>query len=406
MKQTKLHITYLLLAALAVAGCSNENDPSINPADQPDAVELGIIAGVALTKSAINSGSQTGADANTTMKYVAVYAVGTGSSYTSSNSNNYALYTRTSNAATWTNEGSSKIMLTSEKATVYAYHPAYQPDATTKAMATTTPLTVTNFADTSTIPISVFEGADSGDDSTIPADVNNADKSLSGSTWEANTNKGKIASAAGEVDYMWATLVPNKSNGKGTTGTTDATAKQAALEMNHAMSMVSFRIYNDGTYKNTGKLTKIALSNKSGNVLTKGTTPTMKVADGTVNPGTADAAAKATYKRLIGTSGFTLKKNGDANISTDAQAKDASPKFSILVMPETTASNKQTIEAAFTIDDAVYTVALPNDGTSKWEKGNNYLYTVKLSGTALEITSVTVQAWTDKDGSTGELPIN
>ncbi len=49
----------LFLSPFFLAACSNEdNIPSILPSNLPDAVELGITAGVTLTKSVINSGTQ------------------------------------------------------------------------------------------------------------------------------------------------------------------------------------------------------------------------------------------------------------------------------------------------------------------------------------------------------------
>ena len=397
MKQKNLQATLLLLAVLATASCSNETDPIPTPSNNPDAVELGITAGVALTKSAINSGEQSGSDANTTMKNIAVYATGT--TYTKDLNNNYALYTRTTGSNAWTNNASNKIMLTSDVATIYAYHPAYSPNSSTGAMESTTALKVTDFSANSTIPVTVFPGGDN-DASIIPVNVSNADKTYSGS-WQENTSKGLIASAPGEVDYMWATSV-QASNGKAENASTTSSVN---LNMNHAMAMVSFRVYSDKTYKGTGSLTKIVLSNKTGNVLTKGDSPVMKVSDGTVSLGTVGDSHKVEYTRKIGASGFTLIKEGVGNASTAAEAKDASPKFSILVMPETAAANKSGILASFTIDGAVYAVNLPDDATSQWEKGKNYLYTVKLSGSALTITSVSVAAWNEEQVS-GDLPIN
>ena len=59
MKQTKLPVYLMLLATLSAGSCSNEDTPDTpyNPSNDPDAVELGITAGVALTKSAINEGT-------------------------------------------------------------------------------------------------------------------------------------------------------------------------------------------------------------------------------------------------------------------------------------------------------------------------------------------------------------
>ncbi|MCD7851924.1 MAG: hypothetical protein LUH63_20680 [Parabacteroides sp.] len=413
MKQTNLQVTLLCLAALAVASCSNENEPLSGPDNGNEnntPVELGITAGVSLTKSAINGGEQTGAYADTTMKYVAVYAVGGNSGSTDyGDDNNYAIYTRGSNASTWSNTGDNapKILLTGEKATIYAFHPAHKPGKNSE-MKDTEPLTVSSFDATSTIPITVFPGDDvtDADSATITVSPNNADKIYS-SGWVDNATAGSILSAKGEVDYMWATSVADRCNRKGLNGETDSF--KVALEMNHAMSMVSFRIYNDGTYKGAGKLSQIVLSNVSdGTALTKGTDPKMKVADGEVTPGSAVAV---TYTRKIKDSSnndyFVLKKvGGDDATTTDAQAKEASPKFSILVMPDASASAKNAIQAVFAIDGVDYAVPLAADAEStvKWDKGKNNLYTVKLSGTGLEITSVKVQPWTTNDvTSSGDL---
>ena len=417
MKQTNLQVTLLCLAALAVASCSNENEPLSGPDNgngNNEPVELGITAGVSLTKSAINGGEQTGAYADTTMKYVAVYAVGsktgdTGGSSDYSDGNNYAIYTRGNNASTWSNEGESapKILLTGEKATIYAFHPAHKPGGKFE-MKATEPLTVTSFTAESTIPITVFPGDDvtDADSATITVSPNNADKIYS-SGWVDNATAGSILSAKGEVDYMWATSVQNVSNGKEATKADDPS--KVTLEMNHAMSMVSFRIYNDGTYNGNGRLSKIVLSNtdNQGTALNKGNGPEMAVKDGTITLG--DNPEAVTYTRMIkdesNNAYFTLKKKGDTNpsISSADDAKNASPKFSILVMPDANASAKNTIQAKFTIDGADYTVPLASDGTStvQWDKGKNNIYTVKLSGTELEITSVKVQAWTPNDVTNG-----
>lgn len=404
MKQRKLQISYLLLATLVATSCSNENDP-VNPIDKTDAVELGITAGVSLTKSAINGDnaaqSGTGTDV---MQSVAVYAgnVNTGTSY--GTNNNYAIYKQSS--GTWTNsDAAHKIYLTADVADIYAYHPAYQPTAagvmqgSGTALKAANPATLTN----TTIAISVYPGATTSDaNNKIPANISNADKTYT-TGWVSNTNAGKIASAPGEVDYMWAdrTTPANvqASNGKASGATTD---EKVALEMKHAMSMVSFRIYNDGTYTLAGKLTQITLENESGTVLTKGTSPTMKISDGGVTPG---AAAAVTYTRFIGDSGLDLVKvNTTANVTTDTQAKEASQKFSILVMPETATSNKKTVKVTFKIDNIDYPVILPDDANSKWESGKNYLYTAKLSGKELSITSIKVAAWNTTAG--GDLNVN
>lgn len=381
MKQTKLPVYLMLLAALSAGSCSNEDTPDTpyNPSNDPDAVELGITAGVALTKSAINEGTD-----DTNFESIAVYAVGPTTSY--GNTNNYALYTKN---GTWASS-TDKIYLTSETATIYGYHPAYTPGAGGEMATSGTALKLTTVAENSTIPVTVFPGTSDSKDTnnTIPTTDN-----ASGTT---------ILSAPGEVDYMWAEDADNNgnlataSNGKAA-GSPDASV---ALKMKHAMAMVSFRIYNDGTYANTGKLTKIVLKNKSNTALSQGTNPVMAIKDGTI---TSNAEKTVTFTRFIG-DGYTLKKQGGSGLAGADAAKDASSKFSILVLPHNGAKN--TIQVEFTIDNTVYAVDLAaNTDAVNWAKGTNTLYTAKLSGKELTLSSVTVEGWGD-GATTGELPVN
>ena len=378
MKQTKLPVYLMLLATLSAGSCSNEDAP-YNPNDDPDAVELGITAGVALTKSAINKGTD-----DTNFKSIAVYAVGPTTSY--GNTNNYALYTKN---GTWASS-TDKIYLTSETATIYGYHPAYTPGAGGEMAASGTALKLTTVAENSTIPVTVFPGTSDSKDTnnTIPTTDN-----ASGTT---------ILSAPGEVDYMWAEDADNNgnpataSNGKAA-GSPDASV---ALKMKHAMAMVSFRIYNDGTYANTGKLTKIVLKNKSNTALSQGSNPVMAIKDGTI---TSTAEKTVTFTRFIG-DGYTLKKQGGSGLAGADAAKDASSKFSILVLPHNGAKN--TIQVEFTIDNTVYAVDLAATSDAvNWAKGTNTLYTAKLSGKELTLSSITVEGW-GNGATTGELPVN
>lgn len=378
MKQTKLPVYLMLLATLSAGSCSNEDAP-YNPNDDPDAVELGITAGVALTKSAINKGTD-----DTNFKSIAVYAVGPTTSY--GNTNNYALYTKN---GTWASS-TDKIYLTSETATIYGYHPAYTPGAGGEMAASGTALKLTTVAENSTIPVTVFPGTSDSKDTnnTIPTTDN-----ASGTT---------ILSAPGEVDYMWAEDADNNgnpataSNGKAA-GSPDASV---ALKMKHAMAMVSFRIYNDGTYANTGKLTKIVLKNKSNTALSQGSNPVMAIKDGTI---TSNAEKTVTFTRFIG-DGYTLKKQGGSGLAGADAAKDASSKFSILVLPHNGAKN--TIQVEFTIDNTVYAVDLAATSDAvNWAKGTNTLYTAKLSGKELTLSSITVEGW-GNGATTGELTVN
>lgn len=389
MKQQKLQISSFLLAALVAASCSNEDAP-YNPNDDPNAVELGVTAGVTLTKSAINGNDETAFDK------IAVFA--SGNDY--EDGNNYAIYTK--NGSSWKNDATTpKIYLTHETATIYAVYPAYDIN-----QSASTKWTVTNLSSNPTVPISVFAGNGSADaNNKYPTDINNADKIFSGENWNTdNTDKDKIISALGEIDFMWAedndnkTHVATASNGK-KSGSTSPDAS-VSLNMRHGLAMVSFRIYNDGNYHGAGSLTGIKLSNvlSSDVALSKGTNPTMSLKDGTITPNTP---VDVTYYRFIEGGSPLIKVGTPASATvatTEADAKNASKKFSFLVLPDPAAADgvdKHKIQVTFTIDNTDYTVPLAGttDTSTKWLAGTNNLYSVKLSGQELTISSVTVQAW-------------
>lgn len=382
MKQMNLKTTIMLLAALAATSCSNETDPTLNPNANPDAVELGITAGVELTKSVIDGGTnaQSGTDANI-LQEVAVRA--TGDDYTSDKSNDNAIYTQS--GGSWTNSGSDKIYLTAKVATIYAFHPVYTYDA--NGNKTSTPVTVDGTVGSdATIPVTLFTGGEAESGSpTLKANSTITDAD--------NSNGGKILSAPGEVDYLWegSDTKPTASNGKAAGA---ATNKSVNLNMKHALSMVSFKIYKEDNYKGAGLLTKIVLKNASGAAL-KATGATMNIETGAVTV-TGDAAA--TFTRLIKAS---ASADGAALASTEATAHS----YSILVFPDAEGVAKNTIQAVFTIDDADYMKELAaNDTPVEWKAGDNNTYTVKLSGTGLTIGTVKVEAWNPASG--GNLDIN
>lgn len=340
MKTKQLMNLALIFGLLLTAGCGDEQNTGT--AENNDPVELRISPRVTLTRGVVDGTAF--ADGTT----VAVYAEG--ADYTSDKSNNYAKYKYSSSA--WNSDGSDKIYLTNAEATIYAYYP------------TTTTYNTTNL----TIPVKLLEGTDA----TIIAAVDN----VTGTS---------IAAADGEVDCMYATPFPKVTNKSNQT-------KGVELTMNHALSMVSFRVYKAADYEGTGKLTKIVLKNVTGTTLSKGTSPTMNIKTGAITEGTPTAA---TYTRTI-KDGYTLE---------DTAAGAGAKKFSIMVLPISTPIGSNNIQATFTIDGAEYTVKLtqPSDNSGAWPAGKNHLYTVKLSGTELSISTITVTQWVGVVGGTLEI---
>ena len=326
MKTKQLINLALISGLLLTAGCGD--DQNTGTAENNDPVELRISPRVTLTRGVVDGTAF--ADGTT----VAVYAEG--ADYTSDKSNNYAKYKYSSSA--WNSDGSDKIYLTNAEATIYAYYPTDDKH------------NITNL----TIPVKLLEGTDA----TITA-VNN----VTGTS---------IAAATGEVDCMYARPFPKVTNKSNQT-------KGVELTMNHALSMVSFRVYKAADYEGTGKLTKIVLKNvDAGTTLSKGTNPTMNIKTGVITEGTPTAA---TYTRTI-KDGYTLESTTNGT---------GAKKFSIMVLPISTS----------TIDGAEYTVKLtaPSDNSGTWPAGKNHLYTVKLSGTELFINTITVTQWEEVVGS-------
>ena len=382
INQTKYHWLMALPALLLAVGCSE----SILPEGQDTGVaELQVSPQVVLTRGAIDAGSDASAVGNA-LGSIAVYA---NSTTTNKTTNNYGLYTYSSSA--W-GSATDKIYLSAEEATIYAHYPAYQPGSSGEFQSSGTALKATDssgeYTDNSTINISVFPGKSGEANATI--DFQSTDNS-DGQT----STKDKILAASGEVDYMYADQGSTGVKASYKNGDTNKTG-QVTLAMKHALAMVSFRVYADHTYKNTGAFTKLVLANKSGGttILNNGASPTMKIKDGTITVGSSPTAV--TYTRDI--ANYMLPKAASSDASAATTAKDNARKASILVLPESTV-DKSTVEATLTIDAQDYKVALPGSD-SKWEAGKNYLYTVKLSGSELVISSVTVTQWTTAASST------
>lgn len=384
INQTKYHWLMALPALLLAVGCSE----SILPEGQDTGVaELQVSPQVVLTRGAIDAGSDASAVGNA-LGSIAVYA---NSKTTNKTTNNYGLYTYSSSK--WGNSSTTdKIYLSAEEATIYAHYPAYQPGSSGEFQSSGTALKASEssgeYTDNSTINISVFPGKSGEANATIDF------QSIDNSDGQTST-KDKILAASGEVDYMYA----DQSTGVKASYKKDDTNKtgKVTLTMKHALAMVSFRVYADHTYKNTGAFSKLVLANKtSGTTILKngGTNPTMKIKDGTITVGQSPEAV--TYTRDI--ENYMLPKAASSDASAATVAKNSARKASILVLPESTA-DKSTVEATLTIDDQDYKVALPGSG-SAWEAGKNYLYTVKLSGSELVISSVTVTEWTTVASST------
>lgn len=237
-----------------------------------------------------------------------------------------------------------KIILSNVQGTVYAYYPysATNTDATSTA-----------------IPIKVAADQGSG-----------------------QTDGIKDYTESNQYDYMWATPVAGRSNKK----------PNANLIMNHALAMISFKFVqtadNTVLYPGLGHVTKIVLKNKTGKSAIKTGNATMNIKDGTLDQSSA-----------VSTSSITLSPNQNPLIDVVAPAK--LPR--LLIYPNTGVAADDA-EVTFTVDGYDYTLDIPVLAEG-WKAGSNYLYTITMKGTALEIKNVSITEWAPKTGNATDMNV-
>lgn len=237
-----------------------------------------------------------------------------------------------------------KIILSNVKGTVYAYYPYAASNTDDTRLA---------------IPISV--ATDQGD---------------------GQTDGVKDYTDQNQYDYMWATPVLNKSNAD----------PSASLTMNHALAMISFKFVqtSDGNvaYPGVGNVTKIELKNKAGKTAIKTGDATMSIKDGSLNLTSA-----------VATSSIVLQPNENPLINEATAAK--LPR--LLLYPNSGVAADDA-EVTLTIDGNNYTLPIPKLDEG-WTRGNNYLYTITLKGSGLEISNVTITQWDDKTGNESDMNV-
>ena len=249
----------LAMCMLVMSACSNTEEVAGENSDK--LVELQIAPSIIQARDV----SATGAITGTSFSDGASIAVYANSTKTNATSNNFAIYTVNSSCQWSNSDTSNKIYLSSEDATIYANYPSGVTATHSSAVTAE-----------STIAVGTFAGASTGDDATITIKDNST---------------AAINACSGEIDYMYATPVSSINN----------KSTNVTIAMNHAMSMVSFRVYKADTYNNNGHLTQITLDNVStGTTLAKpgasGGTATMKLGNGEITLSSLEAA---TYTRVI-----------------------------------------------------------------------------------------------------------
>lgn len=315
--------------------------------------------------------------------------------------------------------------MTAEVGQVYAYYPYDKDFAATGGVPAALQLKAPLLA-TSTTAAEI----------TIDAATSNAKKVWGGSSWDDNTaDKLNLSlSAPNDKDYMFfnGTVGGRYVNNGRTAGeppilpadqgdnTSDVNpGYKINLTMEHALSMVSFRVYDGGNLSsNPVKLTKFVIKNVTGSENFKVDGKQMSLVDGTISNIATEPAA-GTLERNV--TNYTLMRqiqSGSepesatafiANSVAGVTAQTVSKSVSAIVYPQTFSADE--IQVVVTLDcqdegisgdyPAILTVPAGDGG---WNAGKNYIYTLSAGRNRLTVMGVTVTDWTDEE-VTGEIPL-
>jgi hypothetical protein len=200
---------------------------------------------------------------------------------------------------------------------------------------------------------------------------------------------------ADQVDFLWC--YQDKTNDVDLDDI-NSTHPNVALSMKHALAQVSFVIYGEN-YNGAGVINTIKIKdNTATSSLTKmldaGNDLYLDIADGSISGGEPVAEIAVT--------------NINGAIETTQPTADLTELKSkvngyLLLVPVTIA-DKTKVQFSFNIDGKDYNVSLSGVGGINWIAGQQYIYTVKLSGTQMSVISVAVTPWSSSHE--GEVVIN
>ena len=241
-------------------------------------------------------------------------------------------FTYSSATSNWSSPG---FYLTSTTGKVYAYYP-YLTQGTNDALFTTIP-------------------------ATIPA----------------------VTNTGSDIDYMYATPLTDE----GVLVSNAAGKNSATLTFNHALAQISFVVYKDN-YPGLGNFSQFTIEDAVGGTnwimvsKASGDDLAMNISSGAITGG-----EKGIIGRILSVPCTLLTTPP----SLDETVLRSQVNATTLVAP-TVGMGASDIKFTFTIDGKLYTVV--NTSALSWEPGKQYIYKVKLSGTDLSISSVTVTDWT------------
>lgn len=191
-----------------------------------------------------------------------------------------------------------------------------------------------------------------------------------------------------DIDYMYATPIVNAANAPYNSNST------INLQMNHALTQVSLIVYKDN-YNGAGILSDFYIEDanplNTSHILVNDNPVDfiMDIRDGSITGGTVGVIERNLLTPLnIGQASSDPKfPSDDLN---ELRQQVLAKGVSALVAP-TSLINSGDIKFSFVIDGNTYSVM--NASPITWERGKQYIYTIRLSGTTLTISQVSIAKW-------------
>ncbi|MDD4058723.1 MAG: fimbrillin family protein [Bacteroidales bacterium] len=193
---------------------------------------------------------------------------------------------------------------------------------------------------------------------------------------------------ANQVDYLWAAQDKTTYDGLANINNSNA---NITLKMNHSLAQVAFVIYKDN-YNGEGRLSQIKIIDNSiepsfriSKIINNDLI--MNLPDGLISGG--ETTSTLTVTEINNTINLTSDPGDEPSVLKGL-------KNGYFLIAPVSIMDQTKLEFIFTIDDKEYSASIV-PGSLNWQKGNQYIFKLKLDVTALSITGLTVTPWLSSD---------